>query len=148
MLEIVNQLRMALPEKYFKNPYAVTKGSLLTRLKRVIHPGSKQPAFLSRTITRPTIEHMIAMDPSEAADSSRINPSIKKYFPQAEIIFTGVTVYHLALNDIISNFNEQKDKYLLDFLMTVDNLYAQSGENHYATAIGFKLILALEIAHA
>ncbi|NEP08650.1 MAG: class I SAM-dependent methyltransferase, partial [Okeania sp. SIO4D6] len=119
MLEVASQVRSILPEKYLANP--------------------RNPSqLLPKTLTRNSIERMIQIDPSEAADSERIIDSIKKYFPQAEIILTGGVVYHLALSDILHNFDESKDKYLLDFLMLIDDLCSELGETHYATAIAIK----------
>ncbi|NET78584.1 class I SAM-dependent methyltransferase [Okeania sp. SIO1F9] len=119
MLEVASQVRSILPEKYLANP--------------------RNPSqLLPKTLTRNSIERMIQIDPSEAADSERIIDSIKKSFPQAEITITGGVVYHLALSDILHNFDESKDKYLLDFLMLIDDLCSELGETHYATAIAIK----------
>ncbi len=119
MLEVASKVRSILPEKYLANP--------------------KNPSqLLQKTLTRNSVERMIQIDPSEAADSERIIDSIKKYFPQAEITFTGGVVYHLALSDILHNFDESKDKHLLDFLMLIDDLCSELGENHYATALAIK----------
>jgi len=43
---------------------------------------------------RPTIEGMIALDPSEAADSDSIMPALREFFPTAQIIRTGGAIYH------------------------------------------------------
>ena len=45
---------------------------------------------------------------------------------------------HLALNDIIHNFDEIQDKPLLDLLMMIDKLCIDLGETHYAIALAFK----------
>ncbi len=119
MLEVASKVRSILPEKYLANPK---------------NPGQ----LLSKTLTRNSVERMIQIDPSEAADSERIIDSIKKYFPQAEITLTGGVVYHLALSDILHNFDESKDKHLLDFLMLIDDLCSELGETHYATALAIK----------
>ena len=81
---------------------------------------------------------MILNDPSEAADSERIIQSVKKYFPNAEITLTGGVIYHHALNDILQNFDEEKDKWVLNLFMIIDDLCTDLGETHYATALAIK----------
>jgi hypothetical protein len=95
-------------------------------------------AVLPKLVNRPDADAIIADDPSEAADSERILESVKKYFPDAEITLTGGVVYHLALNDILRNFDESGDRHLLDLLMIIDGLCADLGETHYATALSIK----------
>jgi ubiquinone/menaquinone biosynthesis C-methylase UbiE len=119
MLEVASQVRSNLPEKYLVNPK---------------NPGQ----LLSKTLTRNSVERMIEIDPSEAADSESILDSLKKYFPNAQITLTGGVVYHLALSDILHNFDDSQDKHLLDFLMLIDDLCAELGETHYATALAIK----------
>lgn len=119
MLEVASQIRSILPEKYLANPKNPTQ-------------------LLPKTIVRNSIERMIEIDPSEAADSEKIIESIKEIFPQAEITLTGGVVYQLALSDILHNFDDSQDKYLLDFLMLIDDLCTQLGETNYATALAIK----------
>jgi SAM-dependent methyltransferase len=119
MLEIVSKVRSVLPENYLVNP--------------------KNPnSLLPKHINRPRVEELIQIDPSEAADSERILDCVNKYFPNAEITLTGGVIYHLTLSDILHNFDESKDRYLLDILMIVDDLCAELGESTYATAIAVK----------
>ncbi len=119
MLKVASQVRAILPEKYLTNP--------------------KNPSqLLPKTIVRNSVESMIEIDPSEAADSERIIDSIKKYFPKAEITLTGGVVYHLACSDILHNFNESQDQHILDFLMLIDDLCVELGETHYAIALAIK----------
>jgi SAM-dependent methyltransferase len=95
-------------------------------------------SVLSTNISRPNMENLIQMDPSEAADSDRIINAIHKYFPNAEIKFTGGVIYHLALSDMLHNFDEKNDKVLLDLLMIIDELCSKLGQTHYAVALAFK----------
>ena len=100
------------------------------------------PLRYSRTLVKPigrsTVQRVMERDPSEAADSGRILDFVKEYFPSAEITFTGGAVYHMTLNDIIYNFDENKDKHLLELLLIIDDLCSQQGENHYAAALAIK----------
>ena len=77
-------------------------------------------------------------DPSEAADSERIVEVLYKYFPNVEFKATGGVVYHLALNDMFHNFDEQEDKILVDLLMMIDELCTMLGQTHYGVALAFK----------
>jgi SAM-dependent methyltransferase len=139
MLEIATRVHTALPVKYLiQPPWSNKKTDLLKNtLKKIINK-----IFPSRYIVkppaRPTVQSMIDRDPSEAADSERILDSVKKYFPSAEIMVTGGAVYHLALNQILYNFDEDKDKTLLELLLIIDDLCSEQGENHYAVALAIK----------
>ncbi|MDP8219106.1 MAG: hypothetical protein P9M03_10315 [Candidatus Theseobacter exili] len=93
---------------------------------------------LSTIISRPNKNKLIEDDPSEAADSERIVDAIYKYFPNVEFKVTGGVVYHLALSDMLNNFDEKDDKILLDLLMIIDELYAKLGQTHYGVALAFK----------
>lgn len=120
MLEIASKVRQVLPERYLVNP---------------INPSS---GLLPKALQQPNIEKLIQTDPSEAADSERIIECVKKFFPNAEIVLTGGVIYHLALSDILHNFDESTDELILDLLMVIDDLCTQLGETHYATALAIK----------
>lgn len=130
MLAIASMVRSCLPERYLVKP----PGSLKEHFKKMM--GRK--AFFARRLERPNIQNMILNDPSEAPDSERIIQSVKKYFPNAEITLTGGVIYHHALNDILQNFDEEKDKWVLDLFMIIDDLCTDLGETHYATALAIK----------
>lgn len=133
MLAIASRVRSCLPEKYLVKP----PGSLKAHLKKMIFSKGQESLFVRR-LERPNIQNMILNDPSEAPDSERIIQSVKKYFPNAEITLTGGVIYHLALNDILQNFDEEKDKWVLDLFMIIDDLCTDLGETHYATALAIK----------
>lgn len=82
-LETVNGLLTALPEALRRN--AVDGG-------------------VKRRVPRPTVEEMIAMDPSEAVRSGEILSTAAKYFEIVEVRPYGGTVLHLLLDDIAGNF--------------------------------------------
>ncbi|MFA5925314.1 MAG: class I SAM-dependent methyltransferase [Parcubacteria group bacterium] len=105
--------------------------------KYMLNPKNTSEA-LNSVILRPSKEVMIESDPSEAADSENIINAVKLFFPKAKIIKTGGAIYHLALSDMIHNFNETSDKILLDLLMFMDELCVELGENHYAVALALK----------
>ena len=121
-LELAGRIRSLLPPAYLKNPH-------------------KPEEQVSLSMNRPTPEIM-DQDPSEAAQSEQIFESLLRYFPDAEIKKTGGTVYHLPLNDILHNFdeNDATDTALLSLLLLIDELCIQipKYDNHYATAIAIK----------
>lgn len=118
-MEFASKIREILPEKYLKNPDNPSK-------------------LLSRKILRPNIKTLIQHDPTEAADSDRIIPSILKYFPNADLKFTGGCIYHLALNDVLANIDEEEDSILLELILLTDEALSYIGENHYAVCIALK----------
>ena len=89
-------------------------------------------------VKRPTIEEMIAMDPSEAVDSERILPAVKKYFPQADIRDFGGIVFFLAMNEMSKNFDSVRDREILQLLMLVDQQLLDRGHSIYAVAFARK----------
>lgn len=119
ILDTCESIRRSLPEKFLANP---------------VKPDINIPF----RIPRPGYGAMIDADPSEAPDSSRTLQFVKHFFPDAEITLTGGVVYHLALKDIIHNFDEEEDKALLDLLMAMDDIITAGGESLYATALAFK----------
>lgn len=117
-MRIASRVRNILPEKYLRDP--------------------RNPERLVPTnIERPNIDEFIASDPTECADSGRIVSSLHKHFPDADIIETGGAIYHLALNEVLANINED-DAAILDLLLLIDDLCVELGETHYAIAIATK----------
>jgi len=118
-LRWANLVRANLSERYLQNPW---------------EPGT----LVSREVYRSTPEYVMALDPSEAADSGRIVDAIVRMFPNAEIIPTGGALYHLALNDIFCNFSTQDDLALLRQILLLDKLLAEKGTTHYSVAFARK----------
>ncbi|ATE64798.1 class I SAM-dependent methyltransferase [Rhizorhabdus dicambivorans] len=118
-LQTASRVRELLPERFLLSP----------------RPGAGP---LSRQLTRPSIDAMLRTDPSEAADSARILPSLKRVFPGAQILLTGGVVYHLALSDVLTNFDDEQDVPLLDALLLLDDELARMGRTHYAVALASK----------
>ena len=114
-----NRVRENLPDRLLSNPY---------------EPGQT----VSSKCGRPTVEEVIASDPSEAVDSGRILARIKSSFPAAEIIPTGGALYHLALNDIFLNFKTEDDLAHLRQILMLDEMLARSGTTQYAVAFAIK----------
>jgi SAM-dependent methyltransferase len=133
MLIIGNRIRNLLPQRYFFNRDNALGMGLETALRE-----NNPHAFFPRLISTPSIDAMLKTDPSEAADSARILPAVKRYFPGADITITGGAVYHLVLNDILQNFHENDDAWLLDLFLLIDDMMIAMGETHYATAIAIK----------
>lgn len=118
-LAIATKVRRFLPTKYLNNP--------LISGKR-----------LQTSLSKPDLQKFLSIDPSEAADSSRILEGVKRWFPEAYIMLTGGCIYHLALNDILGNIDDVEDENLLEMLLLIDDLCTQLGETHYGIAIGKK----------
>lgn len=119
ILDIASGVRQGLDKKYLLN--------------------SQQPdTYLPTHVAPPNATALIARDPSEAADSSRILPAVAHWFPEAEVRLTGGIVYFVALSSVLNNFDEQRDRELLDELMALDRQYAEQGLTAYATAMGIK----------
>jgi SAM-dependent methyltransferase len=119
ILDICESIRKALPEKYLINPFEPNK-------------------LISYRVPRPRYGAMIEADPSEAPDSSRTLQYVKHFFPDAEITLTGGVIYHLALKDIINNFDEDNDREQLALLLAMDDIITSQGNSLYATALAFK----------
>jgi len=137
MLEIASDVRKSLPDRYLRRH---SKGSVLNKMIFTIGWMLNLPRlkYYPRIIQRPYKEKIISDDPSEAVDSERILECVKRYFPNAEITLSGGVVYHLALCDILHNFDESRDCKLLERLMDIDDECAARGETHYATALEIK----------
>lgn len=114
-LAIVNGIRMSLDEKIFQK----SNGEIYKRI-----------------ISRPSIDSMNRSDPSEAADSASIIPAIREVFANPIIIPTGGLVYHLCLNGILSNIEEESD--LLNHLLAMDDETIEMGLSQYAFALAYK----------
>lgn len=115
-LLIVNTVRKLLPEILFNSD----------------KPDVKFP----RLRERPNLEQFKQRDPSEAADSSNILPSIKKYFPDATIINLGGLIYAQVLVQIIMNIPD--DSELMDRLLILDQYLSERGFNQYIFAYAKK----------
>lgn len=116
MLKYASWVRRSLPARYMKSPHRSGE-SLPVRAKK------------------PNRVRLILKDPTECADSSRIIPCLRKWFPDAEIKLTGGAIYHLALNDVLHNIDEVDDKALLEKLMRIDDLCTRLGEFHYGVTV-------------
>jgi SAM-dependent methyltransferase len=81
-LEYVNEFRSTLPVELFRR----SDGKLAPR-----------------EISRPSIKSMLKSDPSEAADSSNIVPSVKAFFPEAHIAELGAAMCHIGFRNILDN---------------------------------------------
>jgi SAM-dependent methyltransferase len=114
-----NEVRESLPERLMRNPY-------------------EPDQTLPRYVVQPTVEEVIASDPSEAVDSGRIVETLREVFPDCEIIPTGGALYHLALNDIFCNFTTDDDLAKLREILALDRTMADQGTTHYAVAFGVK----------
>lgn len=120
-LKIANDLLMLLPERYRLDP---TTG----RTKDVIR--------------RPTIEQMIATDPSEAVRSEDILSLIEEQFDILKKVEYGGTLVNLVLDNIIVNFDEKSpgDMALLFLIFYMEKLLVQERvlDNNFSLTISKK----------
>jgi len=119
LCDINTQYRRSLPKKYLADPQ---------------HPGHSLPV----EVRRPDKDSFVCIDPSEGADSERIIPSIRKYFPSAEIIPTGGGIYLLGLNVILHNLIAAGDTEELSRALKLDDRCVEIGESPYAVALAIK----------
>jgi ubiquinone/menaquinone biosynthesis C-methylase UbiE len=119
-LELASSFRTQLPQRLLRRPSG--------------------EGFMSTRIKRKTIQQMIDMDPSEAADSERILPCLKEVFPAAKVVLTGGAIYHLAMAGIYANLDltNDEDRRVLGFALLLDDAAMHAGESHYAVAVAFR----------
>jgi len=84
-------------------------------------------------VARPSLEKLVEMDPSEAADSERTVPALRGTFANLQYFPTGGAIYHPALNDVLTNIDE--DSKTLSLALLLDEVLARQGETHYGVAV-------------
>lgn len=114
-MAIVNGIRLYLPDEIF------------------VKPGGGE---YQRFYVGPTVEQIINMDPSEAADSENIIPAIKENFIHADIRYAGGLIYLVCMEDIIHNITE--DDPLLGYLLELDDQTIKFGLSQYAVILAQK----------
>jgi SAM-dependent methyltransferase len=88
---------------------------------------------------RPPIDAVIATDPTEAADSSRIRPALNRLFPSSlEWIPTGGLTYLICLDELFENFRSVDELKQLQDLLDIDAEWARTVETAYAVALAIK----------
>jgi 2-polyprenyl-3-methyl-5-hydroxy-6-metoxy-1,4-benzoquinol methylase len=65
--------------------------------------------IVKERIERPTIHHMMNMDPSEAVRSSEIIPVLKNHFNIRVLKYFGGAVFHPLFDHIMANFDHKND---------------------------------------
>lgn len=88
-------------------------------------------------IKRLTVEQMIERDPSEAADSGAILPSLKKFFPDAEIRPLGGAIFPHALKGVYPKITPDDD-WVFDMVLSLDAAFRAKGESHNTFALARK----------
>lgn len=107
-------------------------------LSDVYFEDHKTGTTIPRAVQRYAMQQMIEMDPSEAADSENILPSIKSFFTAPEIQMTGGAIYSLGLNRILANFDDVRDEEALNLALLLDEALSDIGENNYAVVFARK----------
>jgi SAM-dependent methyltransferase len=87
-LEILNRVLECLPERLRWDPRANN---------------------VKEKIDRPTIDHMINTDPSEAVRSSDIITIIKRHFDIRVLKYFGGAIFHPLFDDIMANFDHKNE---------------------------------------
>ncbi len=102
-IEMCNRVRSMLPGHYFQRP------------------GDDSGTF-NRLISCPTPDKIIALDPSEAADSFRTIPALNKYFPGATISPTDGAIYRIGFAGLYGSMDmsDQYDRSVIDWMLLVD----------------------------
>ena len=108
--ELINRLRIILPEKYRK--------SLLANDGSLIHQFAPSP-----------VEHFEKHDPSEAVRSGEIISTLKLYFDIVEYRPYGGAILHMLFSGIMGNFDErdENDVALLKTLATFEEFVESTG---------------------
>jgi SAM-dependent methyltransferase len=119
LLAINTSVRQALPPHYLRNPF-------------------RPDQMLPTAVGRSTPAAIMAVDPSECADSVNILPELTRIFPESWVKKTGGGIYHLGLNDVLHNIVAAQDYDLLEKLLEIDDQCSEAGETHYAVAIAVK----------
>ncbi|MEB3356529.1 MAG: DUF1796 family putative cysteine peptidase [Synechococcales bacterium] len=119
MMKISNGVRSSLPDKYMASREGETE-------------------LAPRKISRINVEKLMAVDPTEAADSESILEAIHEYFPKAKTTLTGGMIYHIALDNILHNFKDSEDEQFLNLLLKMDDLCIEAGYSLFATSIAVK----------
>jgi ubiquinone/menaquinone biosynthesis C-methylase UbiE len=88
-------------------------------------------------LPRLTIDQMLERDPSEAADSESIVPSLKCIFPSAEIVALGGAVLPHALRGAYQKIGPD-DSWVYDMVLAFDMTTLQAGESHHTFALARK----------
>ena len=160
-LKLANQVREMLPEKYLVAPGSRAVRSnepaaephsqsfpqhMLSALRRAVgldqpRIEALRPPLSRRRVDRPSLAKIVARDPSEAADSEKILSAIGSFFPEAEVILTGGSVYFAALPPLYANFDptSDEDNAYLDKLMSIDESHVRANpyDSLYAVAIAY-----------
>lgn len=89
-IQIINEMLDILPSKY-----------------RALIPF---PGKYKEKVWRPSIEEMNEIDPSEAIRSAEIVPLLQEYFHIVERVDYGGTILHILLQDIVGNFDTEKEE--------------------------------------
>jgi SAM-dependent methyltransferase len=119
-LTFMNRFLSAIPDRFFAVPG---------------RPGISA----GRQVKRSSIKEMVDHDPSEAADSGAIIPSLQTFFPQADIQMLGGAIYHFGLKPILPNIDEQPDgAAFLNSALLLDDALSVMGENHFAYCLARK----------
>lgn len=131
MLDYVGSTRMQWTERELSYANAI-RATLPARF--FIHP-TNPTWVVPKKISRIDVETLMNSDPSEMADSGNIIPNLRENFINPRIWNLGGVVFHLALSDLLQNFDIKEDSGLLELMLITDQALAESGLTHYGACI-------------
>jgi SAM-dependent methyltransferase len=99
-------------------------GLLPEALRRDLHDGG-----VKRAVERPTIEHMLTHDPSEAVRSGEIESQVKACFDVTHEWNWGGTLNHLLFHNIAANFDPENAEHrsIAELLIHHENVLIRDG---------------------
>lgn len=107
---------------------------IINGLVSVLPPHYRQslqyPGNFKAEVCRPSIEHMLRTDPSEAVRSAEILSQVPEFFEVLEYKPWGGSILHLLLYEIAGNFSDKnaQDVKLLQLLFDVEDLLMEIGD--------------------
>ncbi|HWA73965.1 MAG TPA: phytanoyl-CoA dioxygenase family protein [Polyangiaceae bacterium] len=114
-LDLAEQIRRALPERFLRDPE---------------NPGKMVPL----RPTRAKLANQLEASPATSAHASNLLPALKSVFPDITVLPTGGICYMLALEGILANIREVEDEAVLRAMLLADNLCIEAGESLHAVA--------------
>lgn len=97
-----------------------------------------EEGFLPRKLERPVEADVVAVDPSEAADSANIIPALLEHFPGADVVGVSGGIFQAALHRLMRNFDANRDAAFLRLLWAHERTLVDHGHLNWAVALAQK----------
>ena len=118
-LALANAIRGTLDARFFASP-------------------EKPGQLVSRRISNIPRDELVAADPSESIESSRILAAFKRSFEQRAVRPLGGLVWFLGLKNLYQNFDNEEGRPVLAALLDLDLHLSRLGLNYMAVGCGIK----------